>query len=169
MAGTGGALQGADTGPASRPTCRPKGRPGQQLRGAGGGEASSPAAHLVLPPTAGHTARAPQSSAAPLLPCKRKSRGPRAHLEKLQFRGTCPQHPKAHVASLKYVPWQPRPDSHYTDAVSTLFLYHMDHGLHALTACHTQHARNLLYPAHKYSFYVSHTQCPHQDTPSYNL
>lgn len=85
-AGTGGALQRAARGLASRPTWRPKRTPGQRLCGAGGGvhgEESGPVAYLVL--TLQPTGHYRQSSAAPQVPYERKSHGPEAQRKKLML------------------------------------------------------------------------------------
>lgn len=97
-AGTGGALQRAARGLASRPTWRPKRTPGQRLCGAGGGvhgEESGPVAYLVL--TLQPTGHYCQSSAAPQVPYERKSHGPEAQRKKLMLQRfqTC-SHPHYH-------------------------------------------------------------------------
>lgn len=78
VAGTGGALQGAARGPASRPTWRPKRTPGQRLYGAGGGVhggASSPAA--TGPGAAAHRALLPKFYGPLSCPAGENSHQPR--------------------------------------------------------------------------------------------
>lgn len=77
-AGTGGALQGAARGLASRPTWRPKRRPGQKLCGAAG-EVRTWSSHCSPQGTVSRGSEAPQLS------CKRKLHAPEAQREELQL------------------------------------------------------------------------------------